>query len=477
MKIRLSFRVLIILLFVGSLIPLLVMVGTLVFRLQQVYLQNEAQKHLIDFVQAGVEQYVSGADLTSLAVNLGEHLRVLGADMFIQNASGNPVPPALGMGPWLDDTQHQAARDSRKSSMQLIGSGTTSRIVYLAAIVDQSNNVLGSVEASLPMAGITDQLNALRRWLTLIITLASGLSVLLAIILSGIITQPLKGLVKSVDRVRQGNLETRASIPAIYELGQLAITYNQMLDRISEDFHNQARLAENMRRFAADASHELRSPLSVFRSSVELLDKAYQQNDEDQIPGILTILSKEVASMTRLVDNLLFLARLDQPEGTVASLLHPEEIHPLPFLEEIYERSQLLVQGQQVELVWPTDEIGSIWADREMLRRALNNVVENAIIYTPVGRKITLSLENQNGYCCFIIEDQGRGIAPDQLSKIFERFYRSDESRNRHIPGSGLGLAIVAAIVRVHGGEIQVESKLDQGTRFRLSFKQMDSHT
>jgi two-component system OmpR family sensor kinase len=185
--------------------------------------------------------------------------------------------------------------------------------------------------------------------------------VLLAIILSGIITQPLKGLVKSVDRVRQGNLETRASIPAIYELGQLAITYNQMLDRISEDFHNQARLAENMRRFAADASHELRSPLSVFRSSVELLDKAYQQNDEDQIPGILTILSKEVASMTRLVDNLLFLARLDQPEGTVASLLHPEEIHPLPFLEEIYERSQLLVQGQQVELVWPTDEIGSIW--------------------------------------------------------------------------------------------------------------------
>jgi signal transduction histidine kinase len=112
-----------------------------------------------------------------------------------------------------------------------------------------------------------------------------------------------------------------------------------------------------------------------------------------------------------------------------------------------------------------------------MLRRALNNVVENAIIYTPVGRRITLSLENQNGYCCFIIEDQGRGIAPDQLSKIFERFYRSDESRNRHIPGSGLGLAIVAAIVRVHGGEIQVESKLDQGTRFRLSFKQMDSHT
>jgi len=473
MKTRFSFQGLIIILFVGSLIPLMVMVGLLVFRLQQAYLQNEAQKHLIDFVQAGVKQYVSDTDLTILAVNLAEHLRVLGADIFIQNANGNPVPPSLGTGPWLDAAEHQAARDSRKSSMQMIGSGASARIVYLAAVVDQSNDVLGSVEASLPMAGITDQLNALRQWLTLIIALASGLSVLLAIFLSGIIIRPIKILVESVERVRQGNFETRAPISDVYELGQLAKTYNQMLDRIAKDFHNQSQLAENMRQFAADASHELRSPLSVFRNSVELLEKALQQNDQKQLPDILTILRKEVDTMTRLVENLLLLARLDQPEEAVASLLRPEEIHPFPFLEEVYERSQLLVHGQQVELVWPTGEIGPIWADREMLRRALNNIVENAIIYTPAGKKITLSLENQNGYCCFSIEDQGRGIAPDQLSKIFERFYRSDESRNRRIPGTGLGLAIVAAIMRVHGGEIKVESELDRGTRFRLLFKQM----
>jgi signal transduction histidine kinase len=477
MKLRLSFRGLIILLFVGSLIPLLVTVGLVVFRLQQAYLINEAQKHLIDFVQADVEKYASDTDLTALVVNLGEHLRVLGADMFIQNASGNPVPPSLGTGPWLDATKHQAVRDSRKSSMQLIGSGSSSRIVYLAAVVDQTNNVLGSVEASLPMAGIIDQLNALRQWLILIITLASGLLGLLAVPLSGIITRPMKSLVDSVERVRQGNFEARAPIPVVYELGQLAITYNQMLDRISEDFHNQTRLAENMRRFAADASHELRSPLSVFRNSVELLDKAFHQNDQERFPDIFTILRKEVDSMTGLVENLLLLARLDQPEKAVASQLHLEEIHPFPFLEEIYERSQLLAQGQQVELIWPTSEIDSIWADREMLRRALNNIVENAIIYTPAGKKITLSLENQNGYCCFIIEDRGIGIAPDQLSKIYERFYRSDESRNRQIPGSGLGLAIVMAIVRVHGGEIQVESELHQGTRFRLLFKRMGSHS
>jgi two-component system phosphate regulon sensor histidine kinase PhoR len=177
--------------------------------------------------------------------------------------------------------------------------------------------------------------------------------------------------------------------------------------------------------------------------------------------------------MTGLVDNLLLLARLDQPVEAVASILHPEEIHPFPLLEEVYERSLLLVKDQQVELVWPKSEISPFWADREMIRRALNNIVENAINYTPAGKKIALSLENQNGYCCFIIEDQGIGIAPDQLPKITERFYRGDESRNRMISGSGLGLAIVAAIVRVHEGKIQVESEPNQGTRFRLLFKQM----
>lgn len=477
MKRQPSFRGLIMLLFIGSLIPLLVMVGLVVYRLQQVYLVNETQRRLIEFVHTDVEQFAQDIDLTLLAVNLGEHLRVLGADMFIQNASGNPVPPSLGTGPWLESKEHQAARDSRKSSVHMIGSGASSRIVYLAAVIDKAGNMLGSVEASLSMANITDQLNALRQWLILIITLASGLSVLLAVYLSGVITRPMISLVESAERVRQGNLETRAQIPEVYELGQLAMTYNQMLDRISDDLHNQAQLAENMRRFAADASHELRSPLSVFQTSVELLNKAFYQNDRKQFPIILNIMRKEVDSMTSLVENLLLLARLDQPEEAVATLLHPEEIHPFPFLEEIYERSQLLVKGQQVELIWPTGEIVPIWADREMLRRALNNIIENAIDYTPTGKKILLSLESRIGYCCFLIEDQGRGISPEQLPKIFERFYRSDEARNRQILGTGLGLAIVAAIVRVHGGEIQVESELGIGTRFRLLFKQMVFHS
>jgi two-component system OmpR family sensor kinase len=477
MKLHLSFRSLIIFLFIGSLIPLLVLVGLVVYRLQQSYLVNEAQRRLIEFTQNDVEQFASGTDLTVLALNLSEHLRVLGADMFIQNASGNPVPPSLGTGPWLDNLEHQTVRESKKSKVQMIGEGASARIVYLAVVIDPAGAVLGSVEASLSMDNITDQLSALERWLILIISIASGLSVLLSILLSGIITRPLRNLVESAERVRQGNLQTRAAVPEVIELGQLALTFNQMLDRISGDLNNQVKLAENMRQFAADASHELRSPLSVFRNSVDLLEKASSHNDQNQVSEILIILRKEVDAMANLVENLLLLTRLDQSEKTVEGLLHFELIDPFPILEEVYERSQLLAQGQQLELTWPTGEIAPIWADPEMLRRALNNIVENAIAHTPAGKKITLSIESQNGNCCFIITDQGCGIAPDQLPRIFERFFRNDRSRNRQNPGTGLGLAIVAAIVRNHGGDIQVESKLDEGTSFRVKFKQSDPHS
>jgi two-component system OmpR family sensor kinase len=472
MKYHLSFRALIILLFISTMIPLLIIVGLVVFRLQQTYLVNEAQDRLINFVQTNVEAHATNPDLTVLAVTLSEHLRVLGADMFIQDANGNPVPPSLGTGPWLESAQHQAVREVRQGSVKLIGSGATARMVYLSAIVDGSGNMLGSVEASLSMGSINDQLSALRRWLTLIISIASAFSAVLAITLSGVVTRPLESLVASVESVKRGDLETRAHIPAVNELGRLAMTYNQMLDRISNDIHNQTRLVENMRRFAADASHELRSPLSVFRNSVELMDKAISQDDQQQIPEILTLQRKEVDTMAELVDDLLLLARLDQPGETDPPLLRLEEIHPVPFLEEIYERSRLLAKGQQIELVWPTREIDPILADREMLRRALSQIVENAIAYTPPGKQIRLSLDTQGGCCCFIIEDQGMGIAPDEVAKIFERFYRSDESRNRGISGTGLGLAIVAAIVRAHGGEIEVESEPGKGSCFQLLFKQ-----
>ncbi len=469
MKPRLSFRWLIVLLFVGGMLPLQAAVGLVVYRLQQTYLLSGAERRLTSFVGAGVEAYAGGRDLTVLALELSETLRPLGADLFVQDALGAPVPPSLGTGPWLDNEAHEQARASRSASIEVIADGDGSRMVYLAAIIDPEGNVLATTEASLSLDPITDELDALRRWLVLITALASALSVIVAIPLSALVTRPLHDLLASIERARAGALDTRAEVPPIQELRQLAVAYNALLDRISDELDARTRMVETMRQFAADASHELRSPLSVFRNSVELLNRANLQGDQEQFPGILALLRGEVDMMTSLVQNLLLLARLEQPGQTDAEVLHLEAMDPFPFLEEIYERSLLLAQGQDLELVWPKGAMSTIRADRDMLRRALSNVVENAIAHTPPGKKIRLSLECRAESCSFCVDDEGSGIAADQLPHIFERFYRSDQARSRRTPGTGLGLAIVAAIMRAHGGQVDAKSRLGHGTRIRLS--------
>src|SRR5512136_2529648 len=163
MKARLSFRGLIVLLYLGSLIPLLTLIGLVVYRSQQNFLITDAHDRLTEFVRAGVTSVAPGTDLTTLSVLLGEHLRVLGADLFIKDANGRPVPPALGTGPWLDDAAHRAARETRLGSLQTISIGSSHRLVYLVPILDVQGNLSGTVEASLLLDTIENELAALRR--------------------------------------------------------------------------------------------------------------------------------------------------------------------------------------------------------------------------------------------------------------------------------------------------------------------------
>ena len=342
MRRAISFRSLIMLLYIGSLVPLLVLVGLVVYRLQQTYLLNDARSRLLDFVRADVEGLPPDADLTVLAVNLSERLRVLGADLFMKDASGSPVPPALGTGPWMDDAQHLAVRKSKQGTVTTLRSQASARLVYLTPLVEANGAVLGTIEASLPLDGIEGQLAALRRWLTLIITIAAGLAVVLSFGVAGILLRPVQGLVKTADEVRRGDLQIRADLPAVIEINQLASTFNQMLDRLAGELHQQLALVNSMRRFAADASHELRSPLAVFRSSVDVLEKAMHQEDRDRIPEILAILRREVESMTLLVENLLLLARLEQASPDTTMLIHSGAVETLPLLEEVFERGKLL---------------------------------------------------------------------------------------------------------------------------------------
>ncbi len=467
---KISYRGLMITLYLGSLVPLLVVMGLLVYGIQQAFMINNTRNRLNEFVQAAVESTtVTGDTLTRLAVSLGESLRVLGADVFVKDAVGNPVPPALGTGPWLDDSQHRQALESKTGSFQRLSTAETDRLVYLAPILDAQGQPLGTVEASLTLEFIETELASLRRWLLVVVGGASALAVLLSLVIAEIARRPLGGLMRTAARVAQGDINSRAPLPEVAEVRQLSITFNTMLDRIQTAMNTQEQINAEMRRFAADASHELRSPLAVFRNGVEMLDKALARADQEQVDQVLVLLRNETESMTRLVDDLLLLARMESSSGAAESLgreMTLAPIEPLPLLEEVYERAQVLANGQHLELAWPTMDLRPILGDRNLLRRALNNLVENAIHHTPSGKRIFLSIQGDQNRCRFFIRDEGAGIPAEDIPRIFERFYRGDSARNRSQASTGLGLAITRAIVYAHDGEIEVESTEGEGTTF-----------
>jgi two-component system, OmpR family, sensor kinase len=464
-----SLRNLLILLNLGAIIPLLVIIGLVVYSLQHRFLLADARDRLVGFVSADVSA-MTDRDLTRLAVALGENLRVIGADVFVKDQNGKPVPPALGTGPWLDENQHRLAAETKESSIQTIAGEKTGtrRLVYLAALVDEQGAVLGTVEASLPLEPVDAELAALRRWLIIILGGAAGISVLLAVGISWMATRPLETLVGTAQRVGRGDLSHRAGLPMIGEVRTLAQTFNTMLDRIQLALEQQARSAEEMRHFAADASHELRSPLAVIRSGSEMLEKALGRGDTAETGSILSMLRHEIDAMTGLVDNLLFLARLDQSGGDETRGVNFSAVEPFPLLEEVYERAQLLANERILKLEWPSHAVAEVNADRELLRRALNNLVENAIKYTPAGKNIRMRIESGPQNCRFMIQDEGPGLSPEQLPRIFERFYRTDNTRSRRQPGTGLGLAIVNAIAQTHLGKVEVVSVEGSGSTFIL---------
>jgi hypothetical protein len=208
-KSRLSFRGLIVLLYLGTLIPLLTLIGLVVYRTQQNFLITETRDRLTGFVQAGVSSLTPGADLTNLSVALGEHLRVLGAALFVKDATGRPVPPALGTGPWLDDAAHRSVREQRTGSLQTIPAGSSRRLVYLVPILDVQGNVLGTVEASLPLDTIESELAALRRWLTWTMGVAAVLGVLFSFIVAGTSIRQFDGLLRAA---ATGQRSTRSDL-------------------------------------------------------------------------------------------------------------------------------------------------------------------------------------------------------------------------------------------------------------------------
>jgi signal transduction histidine kinase len=238
------------------------------------------------------------------------------------------------------------------------------------------------------------------------------------------------------------------------EVRILADSFNHMLDRLSQAFASQ-------REFIADASHELRTPMTVIAGQLEVL-AAQERPEPDEVRRVERLVASEIARTSRLVDDMLLLARSERRD-----FLQCKEIELEPFVSELWWGASIS-DDRRFEL-GPLPE-AKLTADPDRLAQALRNLIRNAVEHTnePHGL-VRLEVEARpGGRVGFVVIDDGPGIAPEQLGRVFERFHRTDSDRSRKAGGAGLGLAIVLAIAEAHGGSARAVTTATAGARLLL---------
>jgi len=270
--------------------------------------------------------------------------------------------------------------------------------------------------------------------------------------------RPVDRMTRAAAAIGADDPSARLEVPPTEdEVGRLGRTLNQMLERLHTAI-------EEQRRFGADASHELRTPLSIMRSEIDVTLRLPFTSDEARTT--MESAREEVNRMTRIVEDLLTLARMD--EGGM--ILERSRVPVFPLAQEVAGRFNHAAAAKRIHLTTETDDGElSVLGDRDRLVQLLSNLVDNAIKYTPDGGSVWVRLTDGDGMVRLVVDDSGPGIAPESLPKIFDRFYRIDKARSRSAGGAGLGLSICRWIAEGHGGTIGVQSEPERGTQFTLT--------
>ncbi len=293
-----------------------------------------------------------------------------------------------------------------------------------------------------------------------ILGISSGVIILLAgaggIFLSNKALEPVDSITKTALAISERDLSQRIKVTGEDELGRLAASLNEMIERLESAFQRQ-------RQFTADASHELRTPLAIIEAESTLAlnkkrtDKEYEKS--------LELISQETLFMSTLVDKLLFLARTDAGDDHQ----NIEDFNLYQLLSLLYTDVEVLAREKEIYFQASPPFSLTVKGDKIKIRQLFLNILENAIKYTPAGGRISVSVEEKNGMAVVAIKDTGIGIPTEHLPHIFERFYRADKARSRAEGGAGLGLAIAKQIAVVSGGDIDVESEVGKGSIFFVS--------
>jgi signal transduction histidine kinase len=320
----------------------------------------------------------------------------------------------------------------------------------------KEREMIGVVYLSTSAQNIVEFLDDIRKNLYTIAIIVSILIGLLSSVLAGVITSPVEELTDVIKHMEDGKLDQKVEVRGNDEIAQLGMAFNKMSERLNQ-------LEEKRRQFVSNASHELRTPLSSIKLLAESLLQM-QHLDLTIIKEFLSDINNEIDRLSRIIDKLLMLTKMDVNDKE----LEMKNINIKELLQGIVKSLSALARKKNIQLTLKTNEDIYVLIDEDKIWEAIFNIVDNSIKYTPNNGSVTISMEKSDYNIMIMIEDNGIGISDGEINKIFDRFYRIDKARARETGGTGLGLSIALSAVKLHGGEIQVESQVGRGSKFKI---------
>ncbi|MGA9363000.1 MAG: ATP-binding protein [Bacteroidota bacterium] len=379
----------------------------------------------------------------------GVHFRLLdgaGAPVLSDTLLGKAAPPSVE--PLQGrKTEIQDARIGRKRYRQ----------VLMPVEIHDRNTYL--LQAAAPMSAVEESLEHLRLLFLISIPAALLIASFAAYVITRAAFKPINTMVEAARKISADNLDSRVPLPSANdEIRHLGETFNSMIERIHAAF-------ENQRQFIADASHELRTPLTVICSELEFIR---EHTEDDGVKESIKTSLTEIDRLARMTERMLTLSRLD---GS-GQKLNLQTIRLDEVIVDCVQLVRTLAAEKGIDLKLHIEEAVEMEADRDMIKSAILNLLDNALRYTESGGTVSVSLAMVNSDPTAVrvkVEDTGVGIAQSDLPHVFQRFYRSAASRVEN-SGSGLGLAIVEEVAKAHGGTVSLQSEPYKGTTVLLDF-------
>jgi signal transduction histidine kinase len=293
---------------------------------------------------------------------------------------------------------------------------------------------------------------------------AGGIAMILGYFLSSTVTMRINLLKEAAQKLAEGDLQTRVPVSGRDEVSALAITFNQMAEQLQTADQKQRELEHLRNDLIAWVGHDLQTPLASMRAILEALSDGVVE-DPESVKRYLLTAQRDVMSLSALIDDLFQMSQLDAggfPLNRAKVSLSDLISDTLESFSQLALQHEVKLEGQVASNVDP------VFMDTQAIGRVFNNLISNALRHTQRGGEIKVEARRKGSGVEVIVSDTGEGIRAQEIPHIFERFYRGDASRSRSrgTSGAGLGLAIARGIVQAHGGDIQVESNVGQGTRF-----------